>query len=104
LGRRYADNRAPTIEEIRRLAEYPDRRIKANIYSMASGGFRVVAWNYLRWGHVVPVERNGKAVAAKVIIYSGEDEEYFTFISFEAYRELAKWMEFRQQSGEQIND
>jgi hypothetical protein len=69
---------------------------------MASGGFRVGAWDYLKWGHVTPIEHSGKIVAAKMIIYSGEDEEYFTFISYEAYNELAKWMEFRQQSGEQI--
>src|SRR5215204_755337 len=49
-GRKFADDRAPTIEEIRRLCEYPDRRIKAIIYSMASGGFRVGAWDYLKWG------------------------------------------------------
>jgi hypothetical protein len=60
LGRRYADDRASTIEEIRRLPEYPDRRIKAIIYSMASGGFRVGAWDSLKWGHVTPVERNDK--------------------------------------------
>ena len=101
-GRKFADDRAPTIEEIRRLCEYPDRRIKAIIYSMASGGFRVGAWDYLKWGHVIPIERNCKIVAAKMIIYSGEDEEYFTFISYEAYNELAKSIEFRQQSGEQI--
>jgi hypothetical protein len=51
------------------------QRIKAIIYSMASGGFRVGAWDYLKWGHVIPIERNGKIIAAKVIIYSGEDEE-----------------------------
>jgi hypothetical protein len=101
-GRKFADDRAPTIEEIRKLCEYPDRRIKAIIYSMASGGFRVGAWDYLKWGHVIPIERNGKIVAAKMIIYSGEDEEYFTFISYEAYNELANSIEFRQQSGEQI--
>ena len=27
-GRRYAEDRAPTIEEIRKICEYPDRRIK----------------------------------------------------------------------------
>lgn len=28
-ARRYADDRAPTMEEIRKIMEYPDRRIKA---------------------------------------------------------------------------
>jgi hypothetical protein len=27
-GRRFADDRAPTLEEIRKLCEYPDRRIR----------------------------------------------------------------------------
>ena len=27
-ARNYADDRAPTIEEIRKIVEYPDRRIK----------------------------------------------------------------------------
>ena len=101
-GRRFADDRAPTIEEIRKLADYPDRRIRAIIYSMASGGFRVGAWDYLKWGHVIPMENSSKIIAAKAIIYSGEDEEYYTFISYEAYNELAKCMEFRQLSGEQV--
>src|SRR5688500_3997499 len=34
--RRYADDRAPTLEEIIKISEYPDRRIKAIIYTMAS--------------------------------------------------------------------
>jgi hypothetical protein len=29
-GRHYADDRIPTLEEIRKLVEYPDRRIKAS--------------------------------------------------------------------------
>jgi hypothetical protein len=28
-GKKYADDRIPTLEEIRKLVEYPDRRIKA---------------------------------------------------------------------------
>ena len=48
-GRRYAEDRAPTMEEIRKICEYPDRRIKAIVYTMCSGGFRLGAWDYLKW-------------------------------------------------------
>jgi hypothetical protein len=37
-SRKYADDRAPTIEEIQQLCGYPDRRIKAIVYTMASSG------------------------------------------------------------------
>jgi hypothetical protein len=43
-------------------------------------------------------------VAAKMIVYAGEDEEYFTFTSSESWQELKKWMEYRQSSGEPIGD
>ena len=50
-----SNDRAPTIEEIRKLVEYPDRRIKPIVYCMASGGFRLGAWDYLQWKNVSPV-------------------------------------------------
>jgi hypothetical protein len=37
-GRRYADDRIPTIGEIRMMSEYPDRRIKAIVYTITSTG------------------------------------------------------------------
>lgn len=102
--RRYADDRAPTLMEIQKISEYPDRRIKALLYTMASSGIRLSAWDYLRWGHVRPIEREGKIIAAKVIVYSGDPEEYFTFITFEAYHELEKWIEYRKEAGEEITE
>lgn len=47
-------DRAPTLDELRKLVEYPDRRIKSIVFCMASGGFRLGAWDYLRWKHVIP--------------------------------------------------
>jgi integrase len=47
-AKRFADDRAPTLQEIRRIGEYLDRRIKPVIYMMASTGIRVGAWDYLR--------------------------------------------------------
>ena len=38
--RRHADDRAPTIEEIQKICEYPDRRIKGLVYTMASSGYK----------------------------------------------------------------
>jgi integrase len=102
-GRKFASDRAPTIEEIRKIIEYPDRRIKCIVFTMASSGIRLGAWDYLKWGHMKPIYENGEVTAAKMRVYADEDEEYFTFISTEAYSSLLDWMNFRKES-EPIND
>jgi hypothetical protein len=96
-GGKYADDRIPTLEEIRKLMEYPDRRIKGIVNTMASAGIRVGAWDYLQWGHIRPIERDGEVIAAKMIVYAGEDEEYFTFISPEAWRALKDYHHFSKR-------
>ena len=54
-GRKFAADRAPTLEELQKLMEYPDRRIKAILYTMCSSGVRVGAWDYLSWRNVIPI-------------------------------------------------
>lgn len=54
--KRYTDDRAPTLEEIIKITEYPDRRIKPIVYTMTSSGIRVGARDYLKWGHIVPIK------------------------------------------------
>jgi hypothetical protein len=46
-GREAANDRAPTLEEIQRLVDFRDRRIKSIIYTMASSGIRLGAWDTL---------------------------------------------------------
>ena len=70
---------------------------------MASSGIRLGAWDYLRWGHIKPIEKAGKTFG-KVTVYSGDEEEYFTFITPEAYDEVKKWMDYRKTSGEEITE
>jgi len=90
-GKRFSDDRAPTVDEIQKITEYPDRCIKPIVYVMASSGIRVGAWDYLKWGHITPIadkENISVIIAAKMSVYADEDDEYFTFISSEAYRTL----------------
>jgi integrase len=101
-GKNYADDRIPSDEEIQKILDYPDRRIKAIVYTMISSGIRLGAWEYLKWGHIRPVQKDGETLAAKIIVYAEEEEEYFSFISKEAYLSLNEWMKYREKSGEII--
>jgi integrase len=100
---RAANDRAPTLEEIRSLVEYPDRRIKPIVYVMVSSGIRIGSWNYLRWKDIrAELNREGEVTAAIVKVYAGENEEYFSCITPEAYNSLKSWMDFRASYGEKI--
>jgi hypothetical protein len=95
-GRQAANDRAPTIEEICRLLKYPDRRIKPIVLTMISSGIHLGAWGVLQWKHVTPIfNENGEVVAAKLIVYGGNIEEYYSFITAEAYNSLKYWMGFQ---------
>jgi hypothetical protein len=79
---RKTDDRVPTREEILKLVQYPDRRIKAIVYIMASSGIRLGAWDFLQWKHLSPVcDEKGNLLGAKLIVYAGELEEYYTFVT-----------------------
>ncbi|MGH9977591.1 MAG: hypothetical protein ACRD8Z_17415, partial [Nitrososphaeraceae archaeon] len=102
-GRQAANDRAPTREEILKLVQYPDRRIKPIVYMMASSGIRLGAWDFLQWKHVSPVcDEKGNLLGAKLIVYAGELEEYYTFVTPEAYDALKEWMDFRSSYGENV--
>ena len=100
IGRKHAADRAPTVSEIQQLIEYPDRRIKAIVFTMLSSGIRLGAWDYLRWSHITLTIQEDNVVAAKITVYAGDSEEYFSFITPEAYAELKKWIDFREKAGE----
>ena len=100
---RYSNDRATTIEEIRKICQYNDRRIKPIVYTMCSSGIRLGAWEYLKWKHIVPIERDGKIIAALMEVYAGTDSQYPTLITKESYDYLKGWIDFRIESGEKIS-
>ncbi|HEY7573326.1 MAG TPA: hypothetical protein VH796_18350 [Nitrososphaeraceae archaeon] len=103
VGRRAANDRAPNIDEIRKLIEYPDRRIKAIVFTMISSGIRIGAWDYLRWKDIIPLSNSkGEVLSAKIKVYTGDSEEYYAFITPEAYDSLKEWIHFRSSYGEKI--
>ncbi len=88
-GKHASDDRAPTLEEIHQLLKYPDIRIKPIVLTMLSSGIRIAAWDYLKWKHITPIEsEEGTIKAAKIIVYAGDPEQYYSFITSEAYTAL----------------
>ena len=103
-GKHASDDRAPTFEEIHQLLKYPDIRIKPIVLLMISSGIRIAAWDFLKWKHVIPIEnKDGVLVAAKVIVYAGEPEQYYSFITAESYYAINNRMQCRASCGEKIS-
>ncbi len=102
--RKYAEDRAPTIEEIQKLVLYPDRRIKLIVTIMISSGIHLAAWNDLKFKHIQPYIKDGNTIAAKITVYPGSEEQYYSFITPEACSALREWQDFRKSSGEVITN
>jgi hypothetical protein len=101
---RAAADRPPTRDEIRKLLEYPDKRIKPIILTMISSGIRLGAWDEMKWKHIEPIEDSeGNTIAAKLVVYPGDKEEYYTILTPEAFSALKEWMDYRQTHGETIS-
>jgi len=101
-GRSYANDRAPSLEEIKTILGYPDRRIKPVALIMTTSGGRLGLFDYLNWGHIEKIEKKGNLVSAKILIYAGTKEEYFSFITPECYQAIEDYIEFRKNQGERI--
>ena len=103
-GKHASDDRAPTLEEIHQLLKYPDIRIRPIVLVMVSSGIRIAAWDYLKWKHIIPIKNEeGVIIAAKIIVYAGDPEQYYSFITSEAYYSLQNWMQYRSTGGEKIS-
>jgi len=100
--RRYALDRAPTVDELRMILTNSDLRLQAILLVMASSGIRLGAWDYLNIGHVHPIYKDKELVAAKLSVYLGEPEEYISFLTPEAYRKVEEYIDFRKKYGEKI--
>jgi integrase len=96
-----AEDRAPTLEEIQKVLKYPDKRIKPLVLILVSSGIRIGAFETLRWKHIVPIASTNNEVA-RIMVYPGDREQYYSFLTPEAYSAVKDWMNYRSQCGEVI--
>jgi hypothetical protein len=103
-SKRAAFDRAPTIEEVHKLIDSAeDVRIKPLVLLMLSTGIRLGAWDYLKWKHISPIkDETGRIIAAKLLVYAGEPEQYITYMTSEAYGSITEWIDLRRSHGENV--
>jgi hypothetical protein len=102
-AKKYSNDRTPTTEEIRKIVNNGDRRVKVIVLVMCSSGIRLGAWDYLRWKHVEPKHNDkGEIIAAKLTVYADESDEYYSFVTPECYNAVKDYMDYRGSCGESI--
>lgn len=90
-----------STEQVRKMLEYnTSKRNKAIIHFIASTGARVGVFDYdLSMKRLRDMEDGCKAV----LIYAGEPDEYWTFLTPEAASALEEYFEKRRKDGEIFN-
>jgi hypothetical protein len=102
-ARRHGSDRAPTTDETRKLLLHADLRLKCVILILVSSGMRIGAFKWLRWGDVEPLTVKNYNFA-KLRVYTGEPDEYFTFVTPECHEMLLEYRKAREESGETITE
>lgn len=84
------EDRAYTREELQRMIEAsPDIVDKIIIQLFSSAGFRLEAWDYFTWKDVVFFKNKDDSYkGAALLVYRGDPESYWTFITPEACKTL----------------
>ncbi len=94
------EDRRYTYEEIHKLVQNANLKLKATILLMSSSGVRVGALPTLTTGHL---QRRGDIY--KINVYKGlkGKGQYYTFCTPEATKAIDTYLEFRERCGEKLN-
>ncbi|HET6716514.1 MAG TPA: tyrosine-type recombinase/integrase [Nitrososphaeraceae archaeon] len=91
-------DRPYTHKEIQQILEYADERAKFAFLVLASTGIRIGALPSMKIGDLERIDN-----LYKVTVYSGDKEEYLTFCTPEATKEIDSYLQYREKRGEIIN-
>ncbi len=84
-------------EEIQKILEFADQRSKTAFLLLASTGMRIGALQSIKLGDLERIDD-----LYKIIVYSGDREEYITFCTPECTKEIDNYLEYRTRRGDQI--
>lgn len=91
-------------EEIHRLLEVADERMRAVILLLSSSGMRIGAIPGLRLSNLEKISiDNSTSVIYKITVYEGFKEEHFTFCTPECAKSIDQYLEMRKRYGEKLN-
>ena len=90
-------NRGYSHEEVQKLLDIADERIRAVILLLVSSGCRIGAIPIL---HVRDIEKSGDVY--KITIYENDAQEYFSFITSEAWNAVQSYLQMRERYGEKL--
>jgi integrase len=86
-----------THEQIQKILEFSDQRVKTAFLILASTGIRIGALSTIKIGDLERIDN-----LYKITVYSGDKEEYFTFTTPECTKEIDAYLDFRTRRGETI--
>jgi integrase len=95
------ENRGYSREEISKMLEVGDERVRALILFLASTGVRIGAIPGLKMKDLSPVSKYG---LDQVKVYSDSKEHYLTFTSPEATQAIKIYLEYRKRYGEKLKE
>ena len=93
------ENRGYTTEEIAKMLEFGDERVRAIILFLASTGVRIRAITEFKFGDLTSIPEYG---LYKVRVYAEAKQRYFTFTTPEATKMLDSYLKYRKNSGEKL--
>jgi integrase len=91
--RKIKKDRAYTHQEIHRLLDFADERLRAVIYILASTGIRIGA---------LPLLRLRNLQDNKLTVYENTNDEYITFCTPECSKAIDAYLNMRKRYGENI--
>jgi len=90
-------DRSYSHEEIHKLLDIADLRMKVCILLMASAGLRLGSIPDLKIKHLKKMQN-----IYRIIVYEGFNEEYFTFCTPECAKAIDEYINYRARNGEKV--